>query len=83
MAHALTALPHDLLVALKLDDLGRVTLSAMSLTDRPRQKLIALRSPLSRKLYIFVWLPSDDVSAGIRKQIQTMLMDGTRGSLLG
>ena len=83
MAHALTALPHDLLVALKLDDLGRVTLSAMSLTDRPRPKLIALRSPLGRKLYIFVWLPSDDVSAGIRKQIQTMLMDGTGGSLLG
>lgn len=83
MAHALTALPHDLLVALKLDDLERVTLTAMSLTDRPRPKLIALRSPLGRHLYIFVWLPRDDVSTGIRKQIQTMLMDATGGSLLG
>lgn len=83
MAHALTALPHDLLVALKLDDLERVTLTAMSLTDRPRPKLIALRSPLGRHLYIFVWLPRDDVSTGIRKQIQTMLLDATGGSLLG
>ena len=83
MAHALTALPHDLLVALKLDDLERVTLTAMSLTDRPRPKLIALRSPLGRHLYIFVWLPRDDVSTGIRKQIQTMLTDATGGSLLG
>ena len=83
MAHALTALPHDLLVALKLEDLERVTLTAMSLTDRPRPKLIALRSPLGRHLYIFVWLPRDDVSTGIRKQIQTMLTDTTGGSLLG
>jgi glutamate dehydrogenase len=83
MAHALTALPHDLLVALKLDDLERVTLTAMSLTDRPRPKLIALRSPLGRHLYIFVWLPRDDVSTGIRKQIQNMLIDATGGSLLG
>ncbi len=83
MAHALTALPHDLLVALTLDDLERVTLTAMSLTDRPRPKLIALRSPLGRHLYIFVWLPRDDVSTGIRKQIQTMLTDATGGSLLG
>jgi glutamate dehydrogenase len=83
MAHALTALPHDLLVALKLEDLERVTLTAMSLTDRPRPKLIALRSPLGRHLYIFVWLPRDDVSTGIRKQIQTMLMDATGGGLLG
>lgn len=83
MAHALTALPHDLLVALKLEDLERVTLTAMSLTDRPRPKLIALRSPLGRHLYIFVWLPRDDVSTGIRKQIQTMLVDATGGGLLG
>jgi glutamate dehydrogenase len=82
MAHALTALPHDLLVALKLEDLERVTLTAMSLTDRPRPKLITLRSPLGRHLYIFVWLPRDDVSTGIRKQIETMLTVSTGGSLL-
>ncbi|HEV7233585.1 MAG TPA: NAD-glutamate dehydrogenase domain-containing protein, partial [Sphingorhabdus sp.] len=83
MTHALTSLPHDLLVSLKLAELERVTLAAMSLTDRPRPKLLAIRSPLGRHLYIFVWLPRDDVSTGMRKQIETMLVEATGGALLG
>jgi glutamate dehydrogenase len=83
MTHALTSLPHDLLVSLKLAELERVTLTAMSLTDRPRPKLLSIRSPLGRHLYIFVWLPRDDVSTGMRKQIETMLMEATGGALLG
>ena len=83
MTHALTALPHDLLVSLKQADLERVTLAAMSLTDRPRPKLLSLRSPLGRHLYIFVWLPRDDVSTGMRKQIENMLTEATGGVLLG
>ncbi len=83
MTHALTSLPHDLLVSLKLAELERVTLTAMSLTDRPRPKLLAVRSPLGRHLYIFVWLPRDDVSTGMRKQIENMLIAETGGMLLG
>ncbi len=83
MIHVLTSLPHDLLVSLKLEELERVTLTAMSLTDRPRPKLLAIRSPLGRHLYIFVWLPRDDVSTGMRKQIETMLIEATGGALLG
>ncbi len=83
MTHVLTSLPHDLLVSLKLDELERVTLTAMSLTDRPRPKLLSIRSPLRRHLYIFVWLPRDDVSTGMRKQIENMLVDATGGALLG
>ena len=83
MTHVLTALPHDLLVSLKLSELERVTLTAMSLTDRPRPKLISLRSPLGRHLYIFVWLPRDDVSTGMRRQIEAMLVEQTGGSMLG
>jgi glutamate dehydrogenase len=83
MTHALTSLPHDLLVSLKLAELERVTLTAMSLTDRPRPKLLSLRSPLGRHLYIFVWLPRDDVSTGMRKQIEEMLVESTGGTLLG
>ena len=75
MTHVLTSLPHDLLVSLKLAELERVTLTAMSLTDRPRPKLLAIRSPLGRHLYIFVWLPRDDVSTGMRKQIENMLIE--------
>jgi glutamate dehydrogenase len=83
MTHALTSLPHDLLVSLKLAELERVTLTAMSLTDRPRPKLLSVRSPLGRHLYIFVWLPRDDVSTGMRKQIETMLITATGGAMLG
>jgi glutamate dehydrogenase len=83
MTHALTSLPHDLLVSLPLTELERVTLTAMSLTDRPRPKLLSIRSPLGRHLYIFVWLPRDDVSTGMRKQIENMLVDATGGALLG
>ncbi|MGB5076960.1 MAG: glutamate dehydrogenase, partial [Sphingorhabdus sp.] len=82
MTHALTSLPHDLLVSLKLSELERVTLTAMSLNDRPRPKLLAIRSPLGRHLYIFVWLPRDDVSTGMRKQIENMLVEATGGALL-
>jgi glutamate dehydrogenase len=83
MAHVLTALPHDLLVALRLPDLERVTLTAMSLTDRPRPKLIALRSPLGRHLYVFVWLPRDDVSTATRQTIETMLLKHAAANLIG
>jgi glutamate dehydrogenase len=82
MTHALTSLPHDLLVSLPIAELERVTLTAMSLTDRPRPKLLSLRSPLGRHLYIFVWLPRDDVSTGMRKQIEAMLISSTGGALL-
>ncbi len=83
MTHVLTSLPHDLLVSLKLAELEQVTLTAMSLTDRPRPKLLAIRSPLGRHLYIFVWLPRDDVSTGMRKQVENMLTASTDGALLG
>jgi glutamate dehydrogenase len=82
MAHVLTALPHDLLVALRLPDLERVTLTAMSLTDRPRPKLIALRSPLGRHLYVFVWLPRDDVSTAIRHTIEAMLLKHAAANMI-
>ncbi|MFC4291557.1 NAD-glutamate dehydrogenase [Sphingorhabdus arenilitoris] len=83
MAHVLTALPHDLLVSLRPDDLERVTLTAMSLTDRPRPKLLAVRSPLGRHLFVFVWLRRDDVSTAMRQAISNMLTDAAGANLLG
>ncbi len=83
VAHALTSLPHDLLVALSFAELERVTLTAMSLTDRPRPKLLTLRSPLGRHLYVFVWLPRDDVSTGMRRLIEAMLIEAASATLLG
>jgi glutamate dehydrogenase len=83
MAHALTALPHDLLVSFKPADLERVTLTAMSLTDRPRPKLLAVRSALGRHLFVFVWLPRDDISTGLRRSIEAMLTETRGATVLG
>ena len=83
MAHALTALPHDLLVSFNQADLERVTLTAMSLTDRPRPKLLAVRSALGRHLFVFVWLPRDDISTGLRRSIEAMLTEVKGASVLG
>ncbi len=83
MAHALTKLPHDILVSFSEPDLERVTLTAMSLTDRPRPKLLTVRSTLGRNLFVFVWLARDDVSTGLRKTIEQMLGRIKGASLLG
>ncbi len=83
MAHALTALPHDLLVSFKAEDLERVTLTAMSLTDRPRPKMLAVRSALGRHLFVFVWLPRDEISTGLRRSIEAMLTEYEGATVLG
>lgn len=83
MTHALTALPHDLLVSFKQADLERVTLTAMSLNDRPRPKLLAVRSALGRHLFVFVWLPRDEISTGLRRSIEAMLTEVPGASVLG
>jgi glutamate dehydrogenase len=83
MAHVLTSLPHDILVSLDINDLERVALTAMSLNDRPRPKLLAVRSPLGRHLFVIVWLPRDDVSTSMRNAIADMLIAGANANLLG
>jgi len=71
--HALSALPHDVLVALDGDALERAALTAMSLADRPRPKLLLLPSPLKRHLFAFVWLPRDELSTARRLAIGDLL----------
>ncbi|MFM2410924.1 MAG: hypothetical protein RL481_1752 [Pseudomonadota bacterium] len=83
MTHALTALPHDLLVSFNQADLERVTLAAMSLTDRPRPKLLAVRSTLGRHLFVFVWLPRDEISTALRRSVEAMLTEAQGTTVLG
>ncbi len=73
LVHALTALPHDLLIAFDGEDLTRVATTMMSLVDRPRPRILLVRSPLDRHLYAFVWLPRDAMSTTLRLQVQAML----------
>ena len=82
LVHALTALPHDLLIGFNEDDVERVATTMMSLVDRPRPRLVLVEAPLARHLFAFVWLPRDMLSTQIRLQIQTLLEEGAQAQLL-
>ncbi|WP_157216677.1 NAD-glutamate dehydrogenase [Flavisphingomonas formosensis] len=73
LRHALSALPHDLLIAFSPADLETVALTAMSLADRPRPKLLLVPSPLQRHLFAFVWLPRDEMNTSRRVMIGDLL----------
>jgi len=71
--HALSDLPHDILTTFSASVLEEVALTAMSLADRPRPKLVLAPGPLNRHLFAFVWLPREALSTRQRMAIQTML----------
>src|SRR3546814_5127758 len=54
----------------------------MSLSDRPRPRMVLVESPLSQHLFAFVWLPRDDVSTGRRVAIEEMLVRAANAHLL-
>nr|WP_077228383.1 NAD-glutamate dehydrogenase domain-containing protein [Sphingomonas hengshuiensis] len=82
MTHALTALPHDLTTAFDTESLERLVLTAMSVADRPRSKLVLVRSPLGRHLFAFVWLPRDQIATGHREAIGEMLTEAAHAQLI-
>ncbi len=73
LVHALTTLPHDLLVAFSVADTRMLTTTMMSLIDRPRPRLVLINSPLERHIFAFVWLPRDMLSTTVRLEIQALL----------
>ena len=73
LVHALTALPHDLLIGFSDADLERIATAMMSLVDRPRPRLALVQAPLERHLFAFVWLPRDALSTSVRLSIGEML----------
>ena len=82
LVHALTALPHDVLMGFSLADLERVALTSMSLADRPRPGLMTITSSLERHLFAFAWLPRDELSTGRRKAVEAMLNTAANASTL-
>ncbi|MBH1993308.1 MAG: NAD-glutamate dehydrogenase, partial [Sphingomonadaceae bacterium] len=82
LVHALTALPHDILIGFDRETLERLALTFMSLTDRPRPQLALATSALARHLYAFVWLPRDELSTARRVSIQDMLSKAANGKVL-
>jgi glutamate dehydrogenase len=82
LAHALTDLPHDLLLAIDPAMLERLALTAMSLADRPRADIVLARDALDRHLFAFVWLPRDDLTTARRVAIADMIAADADGDLL-
>ena len=83
LAHALTALPNDLLIAFDAQSLEDLVLTSMSITDRPRPKLVMVRSALGRHLFAFVWLPRDEVSTGRRLAVESLLVREAKAGVIG
>ena len=73
LAHAISTLPHDLLISFDEEEVRTAALTAMSLADRPRPKLLLLPGALRRHLYAFVWLPRDELTTARRRAIGMML----------
>ena len=82
LTHALAALPHDLAVAFEPEQLEELTLTAMSLADRPRPALVLVRSALGRHLFAFCWLPRDDLTTARRVAIGEMVAEAAGGPVL-
>lgn len=82
LSHAMTKLPHDLLISFNTQDIEHAALTSMSLADRPRPKLITIESSLARHLFAFIWLPRDEVSTGRRIAIENMLVEAANAKTL-
>ncbi|ALJ15196.1 NAD-glutamate dehydrogenase [Sphingopyxis macrogoltabida] len=83
LTHALTALPHDLLIAFDAASLEELVLTSMSITDRPRPRIVMVQSALGRHLFAFVWLPRDEVSTGRRLAVETLLVREAKAGVIG
>ena len=62
--------------------LEHLVLTSMSVADRPRSKLVLVKSLLGRHLFAFVWLPRDEVSAGRREAIGEMLAQASSARII-
>ncbi|AKM08413.1 NAD-glutamate dehydrogenase [Pelagerythrobacter marensis] len=82
LVHALTSLPHDLVIGFADDDIERVSTAMMSLVDRPRPRLALVEAPLARHLFAFVWMPRDMLSTQVRHRIEGLLEQGAGATML-
>jgi len=81
LRHVLHELPHDLIIGFPTQALKQVALTAMSLADRPRPKLVLIEEVLRRQLFAFVWLPRDELTTTRRDAIGRMVADAAGGTV--
>ncbi|WP_066552434.1 NAD-glutamate dehydrogenase domain-containing protein [Croceicoccus bisphenolivorans] len=80
--HALTVLPHDLLIGLPEHAIARLATMMSGLVDRPRPRLALVEGALSRHMFAFVWLPRDLMSTETRLRIMDLLESESRAETL-
>ncbi|GAA4032882.1 NAD-glutamate dehydrogenase [Sphingomonas rosea] len=81
LAHAISTLPHDLLVSFDEAEVRAAALMAMSLADRPRPALLLLTGALKRHLFAFVWLPRDELTTSRRHAIVRLIEEAVLSSV--
>ncbi|WP_114953342.1 NAD-glutamate dehydrogenase [Sphingosinicella terrae] len=81
LRHAVTSLPHDLLINLPYEAVKALVVTAMSLADRPRPTLTLVRSILKGHLFAFVWLPRDELTTRRRIAIGRMIAKASSGEI--
>ena len=79
LRHALSALPHDLILNLDRDSVRKLVLAAMTLADRPQPIMVLVRSILRGHLFAFVWLPREELSTQRRLAIGDMISEAAQG----
>jgi len=82
LIHAMSVLPHDLVIGFGAEDAARVAAAMMALADMPRPRLEIVTAPLQRHAFAFVWVPRDMVSTATRLQIEELLEQGTGATTL-
>lgn len=82
LVHALTYLPHDVLLALDDDARDRLTMTALSLSDRPRPQIEVAADRLNRHLLAFVWMARDDMTSSRREAVLAMLTEAANAPML-
>ena len=82
LIHAMSVLPHDLVIGFGAEDAARVAAAMMALADKPRPRVEVVTAPLQRHAFAFVWLSRDMVSTATRHRIQGLLEDGTGATTL-
>ena len=82
LVHALSVLPHDLLIGFETADAQRLATCMMSLLDRPRPRLALVAAPLNRHMFAFVWFPRDTMATRVRLDVQNLLTQTAGTQLL-
>lgn len=82
LIHALSVLPHDLVIGFTQEGVMRVATAMMALVDRPRPRATLVTAPLGRHIFAFVWLPRDMLSTASRLRIQALLEQETGATTL-